>query len=77
MGCFSDVGSSKMTHPKPKYLVTWIEKDGEIRGQSCQDYEGAHRLFNHIENTEATYCEVRRIGRIVLEFDMTQKGVKQ
>ncbi|MDE2019931.1 MAG: hypothetical protein KGJ13_06335 [Patescibacteria group bacterium] len=56
-----------------KYLVTWIEGNGFIRGQATQSRAEADRLFEHVATTDASYCEVARIGPRVRHFDRTSK----
>jgi len=51
-----------------KFLVTWIEAIGFIRGQATKTREEADRLFEHVKSTDAQYCEIRRIGSLVAKF---------
>jgi hypothetical protein len=55
-----------------KYLVTWIHADGSVNGQATKTVEDAERMFNHLKNSDAQYIEVRRIGRVVMQFGTDQ-----
>lgn len=49
-----------------KFLVTWVEGNGFIRGQATKTAEEADRMFSHITSgTDASYAEVRKIGPLV------------
>lgn len=49
-----------------KFLVSWIEPAGLVRGQTSKNWEEAERLFNHLVDADsAVYVEIRRIGSVV------------
>jgi hypothetical protein len=49
-----------------KFLVTCIEAEGLVRGQTVKTAEEAERMFNHFCNKDPTpqYVEVRHISHI-------------
>ena len=52
-----------------KFLVTWIEDNGFIRGQTAKTSEEAWRCFDHVtKNTNPQYAEIRHIGARITSF---------
>lgn len=48
---------------RPKFLVSWMEESGIIRGQTVMNHEEASRMITHLSTLETTlYAETRRIG---------------
>lgn len=48
---------------RPKFLVSWVEDSGMVRGQTVMDKAEASRLIKHLSELPTTlYAETRRIG---------------
>lgn len=49
-----------------KFLASWVETNGNVRGQTCKTREEADRLFKFVSEQETTaFVEIRRIGTCV------------
>lgn len=54
---------------RPKFLVSWMEDSGLVRGQTVMDRAEASRMIAHLSTLETTmYAETRRIGSKVGSF---------
>lgn len=48
---------------RPKFLVSWVEANGNPRGQTCMNREEANRLVEHVVATgDYIIIESRIIG---------------
>jgi len=59
-----------------KFLVTWIQANGEIRGQAVKTKADGERMFHHLKSTDAQYIEVRKIGSVVFRFGHDTTGLQ-
>lgn len=51
---------------RPKFLVSWVELNGNPRGQTCMDREEVNRLVDHIVSLkEYIIIDARHIGAAV------------
>lgn len=47
-----------------RFLVTWIDKDGNPRGQTTKTKPDAVRMYEWICGGDARYAEIRKLGPI-------------
>lgn len=57
-----------------KFLVTWIEASGNVRGQATKLRADADRMFNHVCECGAQYAEIRKLGSVVKDFGAEPLG---
>lgn len=48
-----------------KFLVTWVDSAGNIRGQATKIKTDAKRMFDFVIEQGAQWAEVRKIGSVV------------
>lgn len=59
-----------------RFLASWVETNGNVRGQTCKTREEADRLFDFVCTQETTaFAEVRKIGSAVREYSRMQDTV--
>ncbi len=53
-----------------KFLVTWVEANGTIRGQAVKTEDDANRMYDWLTSQETLpqAAEIRRIGRCLRSF---------
>lgn len=59
-----------------KFLITWIEHSGFIRGQATKTKGDADRIFDTIcaSDPPPQYAEIRRIGNLYRKFGTDGEG---
>lgn len=72
----ADIYHSLDEKKRPKFLVSWIEESGIVRGQTVMDRAEASRMIAHLSSLETTlFAEIRRIGSQISSF--SRKKVMQ
>lgn len=60
-----------------RFLASWVETNGNVRGQTCKTRKEADRLFAFVKEQDTTaFAEIRRIGTCVENYVRPNVGIQ-